>query len=168
MWIYLKNNWILFYFKDVMFPWVTLYIDMSDQVKHSELLLKESGSSAIYLSTLFVNFKKTYRLHHSHCAFHVALKIINTLWNRNIYITKKYFVKEISHFDVATSSYIYKYTMMYQSHTAKLYYIYYCIIVFGTSLYIFICVKNFGMANIKQVPTVWYSHQHWRKQITYN
>jgi len=62
-----------------MFPWVTLYIDMSDQVKHSELLLKESGSSAIYLSTLFVNFKKTYRLHHSHCAFHVALKIINTL-----------------------------------------------------------------------------------------
>jgi len=71
---------------------------------HSELLLKESGSRAIYLSTFFVNFKKTYRLHHSHCAFHVALKIINTLYYRDIFITKKPIVKEISHFDAATSS----------------------------------------------------------------
>ena len=26
MWIYLKNNWVLFIFKDVRFPWVTLYL----------------------------------------------------------------------------------------------------------------------------------------------
>ena len=116
----------------IMYQWhhtcaSRMYIDMSDQATHSELLLKESGSSAIHLSTLIVNLKKTYRLHHSHCTFHVALKINKYALNRNNYIPKRHFVKEISHFGVATSSYIYKYTVICQSNTTKLYYVYYCI-----------------------------------------
>jgi len=49
--------------------------------------------------------------------------------------------------------------MMYQSNTTKLYYVYYCnnnkhnkvlLCLTDTSLYIYICVKHFGMANIKK------------------
>jgi len=60
---------------------------------------------------------------------------------------------------------IYKYTVMYQTQQNFILYIIVLLYLTDTSLYIYICVKHFGMANIKQIPTVWYSHQHWRKQI---
>jgi len=39
---------------------------------------------------------------------------------------------------------MYKYTMTYQLNTTKV------LFVFDTSLYIYTCVKHFGMANIKK------------------